>query len=134
MNESPLFSKFFDFMAWVIPMTVKFPKEHRFVLAESVQRVVLAAHEAVTRAGFTKDFTAIARELDQVALYLNLTRFYLRLAVHMTLITLKQHEFAAGSLAEIGRIVESWKQKNSTNQKEAEEKEAKKMVPGAVTG
>lgn len=113
MKESPIFSKLFDFTAWVIPLTVKFPREHRFVVAESLQRVTLGAHEAAIRAGHAKDLAAIARELDDVALHLSLIRFYLRLALKLTLIELRQHEFASERLTEIGRLLEAWKRVNA---------------------
>jgi cytosine/adenosine deaminase-related metal-dependent hydrolase len=122
MKESPIFSKLFDFTAWVIPLTIKFPREHRFVVAEALQRVTLAAHEAAIRAGHAKDPAAIARELDDVALHLSLIRFYLRLALTLTLIELRQHEFASERLTEIGRLLEAWKRVN-----------VKGVVPGVAT-
>jgi len=114
MKESPIFSKLFDFTKWIIPLTLKFPREHRFVAAEALQRVTLGAHEAAIRAGHTKDPAAIGRELDDLALHLSLIRFYLRLALSLTLITLKQHEFASERLTEIGRLLEAWKRVNAT--------------------
>lgn len=37
MKESPLFSKSYDFIQWLIPQTVKFPREQRFVIAQRLQ-------------------------------------------------------------------------------------------------
>jgi hypothetical protein len=114
MKESPIFNKLFDFTAWVIPLTLKFPRQHRFVVAEALQRVTLGAHEAAIRAGHAKEPAMIGQELDDVALHLALIRFYLRLALKMALITVKQHEFASECLAEIGRLLEGWKRVNAT--------------------
>ncbi len=122
MKESPIFHKLFEFTAWVIPLTLKFPRAQRFVVAEALQRVTLGAHEAAIRAGHTKDPVALARELDAVALHLSLTRFYLRLAHKLMLITLKQHEYAAERLTEIGRLLEAWKRVSA----------AKKVATGVV--
>ncbi|QTR47091.1 hypothetical protein J9253_03875 [Thiothrix litoralis] len=34
MKESPLFAKSYDFIRWLIPQTVKFPRTQRFVVTE----------------------------------------------------------------------------------------------------
>ncbi len=102
-------NKLFDFVAWIIPLTLKLPREHRFVLAEAVQRVTLAAQESAIRAGHSTTPADTARHLNQVALNMSLIRFYLRLAVHLSLITVKQHEYASQRLTEIGRLLEAWR-------------------------
>jgi hypothetical protein len=114
MKESPIFAKLFDFTAWVIPLTLKFPRQQRFVVADALQRVTLGAHEAAIRAGHAKEPAIIGRELDDMALHLTLIRFYLRLAVKLALITVKQLEYASECLAEIGRLLEAWKRANAT--------------------
>jgi hypothetical protein len=109
MKESPIFTKLFDFVTWVIPLTLKFPRSHRFVVAEALQRVTLASQEAAIRAGHGATPADVATHLNEVALNLSLIRFYLRLAVQLTLITVKQHEFASERLTEIGRLLEAWR-------------------------
>lgn len=116
MRESPLFVKLFAFVTWVIPLTTKFPRAQRFVVAEALQRVTLATHEAAIRAGHAKEAATIATHLDDVALNLALTRFYVRLAHHLTLITVQQYEHASQSLTEVGRLLEAWRRVNATKQ------------------
>ena len=41
MKQSPIFTKTYDLLRWLIPQTVKFPRQQRFVLAEAVQRTAL---------------------------------------------------------------------------------------------
>jgi len=108
MAESPIFVKMFDFTAWVIPLTVKFPREQRFVVAAALQRATLAAHEALIRAGQSQALTATQRYLDDAAAELALVRFYLRLAQALSLMTVKQYEHAAERLLEIGRLARAW--------------------------
>lgn len=124
MRESPLFVKLFAFVAWVIPLTTKFPREQRFVVAAALQRVTLAAHEAAIRAGHAKETTTIATHLDDVALNLALMRFYLRLAHQLTYISVQQYEFASLSLTEVGRLLEAWRRVNAN----------KPAVSGGVPG
>ncbi|MCC7162293.1 MAG: hypothetical protein IT331_07350 [Anaerolineae bacterium] len=45
MNQSPIFSKTYDFVAWLIPLTCKFPRQHRFVMAAALQRDTLRFQE-----------------------------------------------------------------------------------------
>ncbi len=33
MKESPIFTRTFDMLMWLLPATTKFPKEQRFILA-----------------------------------------------------------------------------------------------------
>lgn len=33
MKESPIFTRTYDLVRWLIPVTIKFPRQHRFVLA-----------------------------------------------------------------------------------------------------
>ena len=127
-KESPIFIKLFDFVSWVLPLTAKFPREQRFILAERLQRVTLAAHEAAIKAGMSKTPEATLARLDKVAVQLALVRFYLRLARKQFLITDRQLEFATERLAEIGRLLRGWQkslQGNDTLNKQA--------IPGAAS-
>jgi hypothetical protein len=122
MKESPLFVKLFAFVAWLIPVTTKFPRAHRLVVAEALQRVALATQETAIRAGHAKEPAMIGAYLDDVALNLALLRFHLRLAHQLSLITVRQYEYTAQCLTEIGRLLEAWRRTNAT----------KMAVPGGV--
>jgi len=39
--QSPLFVKTYDFLLWLIPLTLKFPKAQRFLLAERLGKMAL---------------------------------------------------------------------------------------------
>jgi len=45
MQESPIFTKTFDLLAWLLPATLKFPREHRFVLAQRAQNAAFNFYE-----------------------------------------------------------------------------------------
>ena len=38
MKESPIFTRTYDLLQWLIPVTVKFPRQQRFVLASAIQK------------------------------------------------------------------------------------------------
>jgi hypothetical protein len=108
MKESPVFLKMFDFVAWVIPLTTKYPREQRLVLAQALQREALAAHEDLIRAGYGDSPDATREHLRAMAIRLALIRFHLRLSERLALISVKQYEYAIGRLVEIGRLVRAW--------------------------
>ena len=41
MPESPIFTRTYDLIRWLIPVTMKFPRMQRFVLAERLQHTVV---------------------------------------------------------------------------------------------
>lgn len=54
MKESPIFTKTFDMLAWLLPATLKFPREHRFVLAQRTQNAAFDFYEAITAASLSQ--------------------------------------------------------------------------------
>lgn len=103
----------FDFVAWLIPLTAKFPKEQRFVVAARLQRCVFDAHEALIRAS-QADASAQETYLRTALAELTLVRFYLRLSQRLAYITDKQYEFASGNLREIGLLLRAWQRKRQS--------------------
>jgi len=55
VKQSPIFVRTYDLLRWLIPMTVKFPRQQRFVLAEAVQRTALRFQEALIEAARATD-------------------------------------------------------------------------------
>jgi len=54
MKESPLFAKSYDFVRWLIPQTVKFPRQQRFVIAERLQATAMDFMARTNTAGQTR--------------------------------------------------------------------------------
>ena len=82
MKESPIFVRTYDMLRWLIPLTVKFPRQQRFVLAEAVQRTVLRFHERLIEAARATDPLPLLHEADTD---LTKLRFYLRLTTSTTM-------------------------------------------------
>ncbi len=106
MKQSPIFSKTYDFVKWLVPLTAKFPRHQRFVLAAALQQEALrfqgllieAAHQQEPRARLT-DADA---ELDKL-------RTHLRMAFDLKYISGGQYEHAAGLMTEMGKLLGGWK-------------------------
>ncbi len=105
MNESPIFTRTYDLLAWLIPATVKFPRHQRFVLAGALQRTALRLHEQLIEAAKAAEVGPALRAADVT---LTKLRFYLRLCHDLQLLSAGQYEHAAGRVNEIGRLLGGW--------------------------
>lgn len=108
MQQSPIFSKTYDLMTWLIPATTKFPREQRFVLARHVQETALRFQEDLIEAGLGHG-KAQTRPLARADVNLTKLRFYLRLCGDLGLITPRQYRHVAEMVAEIGRLLGGWR-------------------------
>jgi hypothetical protein len=105
MKQSPLFARTYDFVAWLLPLTVKFPRSQRFVMAAALQREGLRFQELLIEAAHQKapqgTLTAADAELDKV-------RTHLRMSLDLGLVQPGQYEHAARLLTEIGKLLGGW--------------------------
>ena len=105
MKESPIFSKTYDLVAWLIPVTIKFPRQQRFVMAAALQREALRFQELLIEAAHQRQprerLIAADAELDKL-------RTHLRLSRDLVLISPGQYEHAARLLVEVGRLLGGW--------------------------
>ncbi len=108
MNESPIFARTYDLVRWLIPMTLQFPRNQRFVVAAAMQRAALGLQERLIEAVRLPDTGA---RLNAADVELDKLRFYLRLSQDMGYITLEQQHHAARIVAEIGKLLGGWQQR-----------------------
>lgn len=112
MPESPIFSRTYDFLLWVLPQAAKFPRLYRFTLAERVQRLALDLHATLIAAGLRRGPERALR-LREADVQLAQLRHTLRLCADLNLLTLAQYEHAAERLTEIGKLLGGWQKTNS---------------------
>ena len=105
MKESPIFTRTYDLLRWLLPTTVKFPRQHRFVLAAAVQRAALRFQERLLEAARGGE---PGPALQQADVDLAQLRLYLRLSLDLELLSPGQYEHAARMIAEIGRLLGGW--------------------------
>jgi len=105
MKESPIFSRAYDLLRWLIPLTVKFPRQQRFVLAAALQRTALELQERLIEAGLAAQPRPFLQQAD---VSLAKLRFYLRLCKDLQLLSLGQYEHAIRMMDEIGRLLGGW--------------------------
>jgi hypothetical protein len=109
VQQSPIFTKTYDLLMWLIPATTKFPREHRFVLAKAVQETALRFQERLIEAGLGQQKTR-QRALAQADIDLTKLRFYLRLCQDLNIITPRQYHHVAEMVTEVGRLLGGWRQ------------------------
>lgn len=105
MKESPLFAKSYDFVTWLIPQTLKFPRSQRFVVADRLQSTAMDFMESLYQA---TDKSSQAIALKQADVQLKQLRFYLRLSHDLQLMDTRRFEHATRLLEEIGRLLGAW--------------------------
>lgn len=108
MNESPIFSRTYDLLLWLLPQAIKFPRAYRFTLAERVQRHAMDFQDTLIVAGLRRGPERVARLYEADARLAQL-RQAIRLCKDLDLLTLSQYEHAAALLAEIGRLLGGWR-------------------------
>ena len=90
---------------WSCNHTSKFPRNHRFVLGERIERNLYNLLETLIRAKYTKNRQ---RFLEDANLSLEVLRFQMRLAKDLQCLKVESYAFAAKSIDEIGRLVGGW--------------------------
>jgi hypothetical protein len=106
VKQSPIFSKTYDFLSWIIPLTIKFPRQQRFVMAAALQREALRFQELLIEA---VHHPTPLEKLELADAELDKVRIHLRLCMDMGLLSPGQYEHAAQMLSEIGKLTGGWK-------------------------
>jgi hypothetical protein len=109
--QSPIFVKTYDFLLWLIPLTLKFPKSQRFLLAERLSKMALDFYDTILEAVMEPERQD--ERLDEADKLLTKIRLYVRLSHDLKCISLGQLEHAARLMDEIGRLIGGWKRKRA---------------------
>jgi 23S rRNA-intervening sequence protein len=104
-EELTIITKTYDLILWSCNHTSRFPRNHRFVLGERIERNLYSLLETLIQAKYTKNRQ---RLLEQANLTLEILRFQMRLAKDLQCLKVESYGFAAKSIDEIGRLVGGW--------------------------
>jgi hypothetical protein len=105
--EMPLFTKTYDFLAWLTPMTNHFPGVHRQTITRRLLDAALDFQENILEANSLRGANRSAR-LQMADGHLSKIRLYLRLAHHWRWMTAGQYAHASRLVAELGRLLGGW--------------------------
>lgn len=105
IDELTVITKAYDLILWSCNHTGKFPRNHRFVLGERIERNLYELLETLIRAKYTKQRQEL---LEQANLRLEILRFQIRLAKDLQCLKVESYGFAAKAIDEIGRLIGGW--------------------------
>jgi hypothetical protein len=126
-KQSPIFNKTYDFIKWLLPLTVGFPRSQRFVIASALQQEALRFQGLLIEAVHQADTLA---RLDEADAELDKLRTHLRLCHDLKLLSHGQYGQAARMVSELGRLLGGWK-KTCRAQKAGQGAPAAENVPPA---
>lgn len=106
-EEMVIFTRTYDFVSWLIPLTAKFPRSQRFVITQRLQGAVLNFQELIVEANAQRD-TLRANKLREADAELLKTRLYLRFCERWQWITPGQYRHASGMVTELGKLLGGW--------------------------
>jgi len=106
-EEMVIFTRSYDFVSWLIPLTMDFPKSQRFIVTERLQDCALNFQELLIEANAQRGVKR-SEKLRAADAELLKTRLYLRLCQKWKWMTNGQYKHASGMAAELGRLLGGW--------------------------
>jgi hypothetical protein len=104
-GQSPIFSKTYDLILWLLNHTEHFPKSERFRLGKRIEDTAFAFYDLLIDAARSQHRRDALQDAD---LELTRLRLYLRLAHARKLSTPDQYEYTSAVLTELGRLLGGW--------------------------
>jgi four helix bundle protein len=106
-EEMVIFTRTYDFISWLIPLTASFPRSQRFVVTQRLQAAALDFQELIVEANVQRGVSR-AEKLRAADAELLKTRLYLRLCSRWQWITPGQYRHGSALVAEIGKLLGGW--------------------------
>lgn len=104
-EELTVITRTYDLILWSCHHTGKFPRNHRFVLGERIERNLYDLLETLIQAKYTRQRQPL---LEKANLMLEILRFQVRLAKDLQCLKVESYGFAAKAIDEIGKLVGGW--------------------------
>ncbi|MEI7990605.1 MAG: diversity-generating retroelement protein Avd [Chloroflexota bacterium] len=104
----PIFTRTFDFLTWLLPVTEHFPRTQRHTFTSRLLNAAFDLREHLESANHRLGqerisyLNAADEDLDRI-------RVYLRLAVRWKWLSAGQYQHVAQMTTEIGRLLGGWK-------------------------
>ena len=108
----------YDFVLWLVKKVENFPRSYRFTVGERLTATALDLLTALVEAAYSRKKEPL---LDTASQKVNTTRFLLRLARDLQLLSQDSWGFSAESLDEVGRMVGGWRKASGRDAGQARE-------------
>jgi hypothetical protein len=106
-QEMPIFTRTYDFLTWLLPVTNNFPRAHRHTFTRRLLDAAFDLRERLEEANLRHGAARLER-LARADEALAQVRVYLRLAVRWGWLSGGQYQHVAAIVAEIGRLLGGW--------------------------
>lgn len=113
MPDSPIFARTYDLALWLVPRTLKFPRDHRFGLAQRIQSGLYDLQRALIAAALFEDERREREMLQQADVELSALRMSLRLSHDLKLLDDPGYRYVSTQLREVGNLLGGWKRSRS---------------------
>jgi len=108
--ELPVFVKWMDFVAWLLPTMEKVPKKVRFTISQRIENYALDIVEDLIEARYGRNKKEI---LIKVNLKLEKMRILFRICYERKFVSLKTFKHFTYSIDTVGKMIGGWiKQQN----------------------
>ena len=107
-SEMPIFTRTFDLITWLLPVTNRFPRAQRFTVTARLLDAAFDLRERLEEANHRFGAERLER-LQRADEALDKVRLYLRLAARWDWLTAGQYQHVAQMVAEIGRLLGGWR-------------------------
>ena len=102
-----IFTRTFDFLTWLLPVTNNFPRAHRHTFTRRLLDAAFDLREHLEAAKHRRDKARLV-QLEMADEDLAKVRVYLRLAERWQWLSKGQYHHVAEMVAEIGRLLGGW--------------------------
>lgn len=111
-DEAPAaVQKAYEFVLWLVKKVENFPKSHKFTIGDRLAASGLDLLTTLVEAAYTRNK---AQLLQSASGKVNATRYLLRMAKDLHLMSIESYGFSAENLDEIGRMVGGWLRSNAS--------------------
>lgn len=106
-EEMPIFTRTYDLITWLLPLTMSFPRAQRFVVTRRLQDAALGFQELIIEANAQRG-SARGQRLRLADAELLKVRLYLRLCERWQWLSPGQYRHVSAMVSEIGRLLGGW--------------------------
>jgi four helix bundle protein len=106
-EEMVIFTRTYDFVTWLLPLTQTFPRSQRFVVTQRLLSAALNFQELILEANALRGSRRFEK-LRDADVELRKVRLYLRLTRKWDWIKEGQYHHVSAMVAEIGKLLGGW--------------------------
>ncbi len=106
MKEIAILPKLYDLIQWYSKKYVKYPKTYKYSLGERINNILFYILELIIEAKFSSKKKSYY--LRTANIEIEKLRYAIRISKDLQCITLKEYEYAAKEINEIGKMAGGW--------------------------